>query len=146
MVVDHLHAIDLALGIHGSELLGDVDAAVHVGLVGQGHEVACGLESEFCDLLGYLAADGINDDIILAEMLVLVECLLHLLDDVGIESAAERGVAGIDNQGHTLDGPLLEEGAAELGIRGQEGLEDVLEHFLVGEHVLDGHLCMVELG
>ena len=116
MVVDHLHAINFSLGIHGSEFLSDVDAAIHVGLVSQCHEIASGLITEFRHLLGNLAANGINNDIILAEMLVLVECLLHLLDDVGIEASAKRGVAGIDNQGHALDRAFLKESAAEFSI------------------------------
>ena len=118
MVIDHFHAVHLSLAVQIADFLGNSNAVIHVGLVGERREVPGRLESEFCRLLSHLSSDGIDDDIFLAEMFVLVDGLLHLLDDVGIETAAERGVAGIDDQGHALHRACLEERAAQFGFRG----------------------------
>ena len=48
-----------------------------------------GFNSKFCSLLGYLSTDRINRDVVNALSLILVHCLHHHLDDIGIKSTAK---------------------------------------------------------
>ena len=89
VMVEHLHTVDFAFHVLRSQFVGYIDALGNVGLVGEFTEVAGRSVAKFGYLLCHLAPDGIDDDFLLTQMLILVEGMLHHLDDVGIETSTE---------------------------------------------------------
>jgi len=71
--------------------------------------------------------------------------MLEQTDDIGIKSTTQTAVRGINHQGNTLYRALHVENRGCVSLRSEESLEDMLKHRLVGKHVLNHLLSMMEL-
>ena len=79
-----------------------------------------------------LTTNGIDLDVLTTDLLgVLIHCLRHHLDDVGIESATEGGVRGKDHKGYPLHGTHLVEYGLGVSFCSEERFEDMLQQGLV---------------
>ena len=146
VMVEQLHTVYLASHELAAQLHGDVDARLHMGMVYERGIVALDIVAQLAGLLGHLAPHGPHLYATLAQLgSVGLHGALHELDDVGIEASAERRVAAEHDEGHALHGALLVEDGLRLGLSGEKRLEDMLQHRLIGQHVLDGYLGMVQL-
>ena len=81
---------------------------------------------------------------LLSKMLVFRNRLLHEFDDVGVESTAQTTVRGKDHQCDIFHLSLFLVHRVGFSIRREKGFENMLQHALVGQHLLYLHLCVVQ--
>ena len=67
VVIDQLYLVDLALGKAITQLHGQVDTLLHVGMVYKVGQVALHVVTQLAGLLGHLTANGVNLHILLAQ-------------------------------------------------------------------------------
>ena len=93
VVIDEFYLINLALGKLTPQLHSYLDTVVYIGMLGKGRILALHIQAHLACLLVHLATNGINLHIIATGGFgVLIHSMCHLLDDVGIATAAKRRV------------------------------------------------------
>ena len=70
VVVDHLHAVDLAVDKLLSKFTGYINTLLHVGFLGKTGEVASHVKPHFSRLLSNLSSYGVDNDVVLAPQLL----------------------------------------------------------------------------
>ena len=145
VVIDKLHLVDLSCHKLTAQLLGNVLTTLGVGLVGKLCEIAGNRQSKFRHFLCHFPSYRIDKDVAGALSLILRDSLLHQFDHVVVETAAQAAVAREHHQRHTLHiGVGNVERSAHVGHGCKERFQDVLQTFLVGQHVADERLGVMQ--
>ena len=121
------------------------DAVVGVGLLGKRREVACHVKAHLYRLLSHLAANRVDNNVLLAQFGILVHNMLQEAYHVGVEASAQAAVRRIYHQCHALHRSHLVEHRACIGLRCKERLEDMFQESLVRKHILNHRLRMMQL-
>ena len=115
-------------------------------MIGKIQEVTANLQTQLLCLLSHLSADRIYRDVVNAMSLILVHRLNHHLDDVGVETTTQAAVRAIYDESHTLDFLVLHlQLMVHIRSTHQEALQDMLQHILIRQHILDSYLSMMQL-
>ena len=77
---------------------------------------------------------------------VVFEAALELFDDIDVETSAKTGIGGESDDGYALHIATNSIGGGKFALeRSDERRHDAMELLLVGEHLFDGLLCVVQL-
>ena len=126
VMVDHLHTVEFSVYKLLSNLLGYLYTSCNIWLVGKVVEVASSAEAHLSCLLSHLATNRIYQYVVLAKVIVLLGCLSHHLDNIGIEATTKTGVRAVDHECHVLDRSFLTEDSGGISLTCEESLENVL--------------------
>ena len=119
MVVDYLYAVQLAICKALAQFHCQVNALAYVGMVHKGAMFANGIVAQFARFLSHLTAYGVDVDAVGPKLCrVFFHGMLHELNDVGIETAAQRRVAADDHQCYTLQRTLRVVNGLSLSLSG----------------------------
>ena len=115
-------------------------------MIGKIIKVTANLQTQFLCLLCHFSSDRIYRDVVNALSLILVHCMHHHLDNVGIESTTQAAVRTVYHKSYTLGFLVLQlQRMVDIRSTYQETLEDMFQHISIRQHILDSYLSMMQL-